>query len=166
MAPGSFMGFLSRIVRLASIVAVVFILAGLLGFLTDSVRDTSKVQATRIPDPGSGRVVTVTVDISQPDPPASIEQVREGQHTSAREVIDDVGDVLMRPFSWIANGSDPWVQRLIYSVLALIFYGLLLQVLADYMRKLSDGERRADATKREQAAAEERKRTGTYASPA
>ena len=166
MAPGSFMGLLARVVRIASIVAVLFIVAGLLGFLTDTVRDTSKVQATRIPDPGSGRVVTVTIDISQPDPPASIEKVREQQHTSAREFIDDVGDVLMRPFSWLITGSDPWVQRLLYSALALILYGLLLQVLADYMRKLADGERRAAVTKKEEEAAAERKRTGTYASPA
>ena len=166
MAPGSFMGFLSRVVRIASIVAVLFIVAGLLGFLTDTVRDTSTVQATRIPDPGSGRVVTVTIDISQPDPPASVEKLREAQHTKAREFIDDVGDVLMRPFSWISSGSDAWVQRLLYSALALLFYGFLLQVLADYMRRLSDGERRAEFTKREQEAAEERKRTGTYASPA
>src|SRR3954453_18371985 len=166
MAPGSFMGFLSRIVRLASIVAVVFILAGLLGFLTDSVRDTSKVQATRIPDPGSGRVVTVTIDITQPDPPAAIEKVRESEHTAAREFIDDVGDVLMSPFSWIIDGSDPWVQRLLYSLLALPLSGLLGEVRADSIRKSADGKRRAEATAREEAAAQERKRTGSYASPA
>jgi hypothetical protein len=157
---------LSRVVRIASIVAVLFILAGLIGFLTDEVRDTSKVQATRIPDPGSGRVVTVTVDLTQPDPPAAIEKVREAEHTAGREFIDDVGDVLMGPFSWMIQDSEPWVRRLLYSFLALFFYGFLGQVLADYMRKIADGQRRAERQARDEAAAEERKRTGSYASPA
>jgi len=163
---GSLMGFLSRVVRIASIVAVVFIVAGLIGFLTDEVRDTSTVQATRIPDPGSGRIVTVTIDISQPDPSPAIEKVREAEHSSGREFIDDVGDVLMTPFSWIVEGSDPWVRRLLYSALALLLYGVLGMVLADYMRTLSEGSRRAAFTEREAAAAEERKKTGSYASPA
>jgi hypothetical protein len=166
MLAGSLMDVLSRLVRLFSIVAVLFVVAGLIGFLTDEVRNTSTVQATRIPDPGSGRVVTVTVDITQPDPPAAIEKAREQQHTSAREFIDDVGDVLMGPFTWIASGSKPWVQRLLYSALALFCYGFLLQMLADWMRRIADGSRRAERLAQEQAAAEERKRTGTYASPA
>src|SRR4051794_36797433 len=166
MLTGSLIEVLSRLVRLASIVAVLFIVAGLIGFLTDEVRDTSTVQATRIPDPGSGRVVTTTIDITQPDPPLAIEKAREAEHTSGREVIDDVGDILMAPFSSIIEGSKPWVRRLLYSALALFFYGFLLQVLADFMRRQSDGSRRAAMLEREAAAAAERKRTGTYASPA
>lgn len=165
MLAGSFFDVLSRLVRVASIVAVLFVVAGLIGFLTDEVRDTSEVQATRIPDPATGRQVTTTVDITQPDPPAAIEALREEEHTSGREVIDDAGDVLMAPFSFIIEGSRPWVRRLLYSALALLFYGVLLQVLADFIRRTADGSRRAAVTAREQAAAEERRRTGSYASP-
>src|SRR4051794_37334197 len=115
MLAGSFFDVLARLIRLASIIAVVFIVAGLIGFLTDEVRDTSTVQATRIPDPGSGRVVTTTVDISEPAPSAAIEKVREQEHTSGREFIDDVNDVLLAPFSFLIEDSDPWVKRLLYS---------------------------------------------------
>src|SRR4051794_4203353 len=101
MLAGSFLDVLSRLVRIASIVAVFFIVAGLIGFLIDEVRDESTTQATRIPDPETGRVVTVVLDISAPDPVPVIEKARENQHTSGREFIDDVGDVLMRPFTWI-----------------------------------------------------------------
>jgi hypothetical protein len=159
-------GLLSVIVRTVSVVAVLFIVAGLIGFLTDSVRNTSKVQATRIPSPGETRTTTVTVDISQPSPPASIERLREREHTSAREAIDDVGDILSAPFAWIAKGSDPWVRRLLYSALGLILYGVLLQVLADFLRRGGDDMRRRDFTNREAKAAAERKKSGTYASPA
>ena len=166
MLTGSFLDVVSRFVRIFAITACAFIVAGLIGFLTDEVRDTSKVQATRIPDPASGRVVTVTVDISQPDPPANIERIREAQHTSAREVIDDVNDVLLSPFSWIAEGSDPWVRRLLYSALGLFFYGFLLLMLADWIKRRGDGSRRDAVIERDRKAAEERRRTGTYQSPA
>jgi hypothetical protein len=166
MLEGSFFGVLSRVVRIASIVACIFIVAGLIGLLTDEVRDTSTVQATRIPDPGSGRVVVAPVDIEAPDPGPSVEQIREQEHTSGREVIDDVGDVLMGPFTWLIQDSDGAVQKLLYSALALILYGFVLQVLADYMRRQSDGARRAVIAEREAKAAEERRRSGSFVSPA
>jgi hypothetical protein len=166
MLAGSFFEVLARLIRLASIVAVIFIVAGLIGLLTDEVRDTSTVQATRIPDPGSGREVTQVVDIEAPKPDADIEKIREDEHTKGREVIDDVGDVLMGPFTWIIEGSDGAVRKLLYSALALILYGFLLQVLADFMRKEADSQRRADRAAQEAAAAEERRKSGTYISPA
>ncbi|MEA2497445.1 MAG: hypothetical protein QOJ29_5356 [Thermoleophilaceae bacterium] len=165
MFAGSFLEVALRLLRLASFVAVAFIVAGLIGFLTDEVRDTSTVQATRIPDPGSGRVVTTTVDISEPDPSPAIEKVREDEHAGGREVIDDVGDVLMAPFSFLIKDSRGSVKRLLYSALALLLYGLLLQLLADFMRRQSDGSRRAAFAAREKADADERRKSGTYASP-
>ena len=159
-------GLLSAILRIGAIVAVVFVVAGLVGFLTDEVRDTSDVQQTRIVDPGQATTRVVVVDITQPDPPASIERVREAEHTGAREVIDDVGDVLMGPFSWIIQDSEPWVRRLLYSALALVFYGFLLLVFADFVRRKGDEARRLQISARAEAAAAERKRTGTYVSPA
>ncbi|HEX6713872.1 MAG TPA: hypothetical protein VF066_10815 [Thermoleophilaceae bacterium] len=166
MLAGSFFEVLARLIRVASIVAVLFIVAGLIGLLTDEVRDTSTVQATRIPDPATGRQVTDVIDIEAPKPPAAIEKVREDEHTSGREAIDDVGDVLMGPFTWIIEGSDGAVRKLLYSALALILYGFLLQVLADFMRREADGQRRADRAAQEAAAAEERRKSGTYISPA
>jgi hypothetical protein len=166
MLAGSFLDVLARFVRLFSIVAVVFIVAGLIGFLTDEVRDTSKVQSTRIVDPGTGSTVTETIDIEQPAPPLAIERVRQEEHTGGREFIDDVGDILMNPFTFLIKGSDGAVRRLLYSALALILYGFLLQVLADFIRRQSDGARRAARSAKDQAEAEERRKTGSYVSPA
>lgn len=166
MLAGSFIEVLGRLVRLASYVAVLFIVAGLIGLLTDEVRDTSTVQATRIPDPGSGRQVVQQVDIEAPNPPADIEKIRESEHTGGREVIDDAGDFLMGPFTWLIKGSDGAVRKLLYSALALFVYGFLLQMLADFMRREADGQRRADRAAQEAAAAEERRKSGTFVSPA
>lgn len=166
MLAGSVIDVLSRLIRVASLVAVLLLVAGLIGLLTDEVRDTSTVQATRIPDPASGRQVTKTIDIEAPDPPAAIEAIREDEHTKGREVIDDAGDILMGPFTWIIEGSEGAVKKLLYSALGLILYGVLLQVLADVLRRKADGQRRADRAAQEAAAAEERRKSGTYVSPA
>jgi hypothetical protein len=167
MASGWLLDFVARLIRVFAIVACCFIVAGLLGFLTDVVRDTSKVQATRIPDPGSLQApVTVEVDITAPVPSPSVERIREQQHSSAREVIDDVNDRLLDPFSFLIEGSEPWVQRLLYSALGLFVYGFLLLMLADWIHRRGDSSRRDAVSERERKAAEERRRTGTYQSPA
>jgi hypothetical protein len=166
MLAGSFFDVLSRIVRIASYVAVAFIVAGLIGLLTDLVRDTSKVQATRIQDPGTAQVVALSVDIEAPDPGPAVEKVREEEHTKGREVIDDVGDVLMRPFTWIISDSDGAVQKALYGALALILYGFLMQMLADWLRRQGDSQRRADIAARQAKEAEERRRSGSFVSPA
>jgi len=166
MASYSVLRFVATAIRWLSVVAVVFVLAGLLGALTDEVRNSSKVSATRITQVQGGTPQTAVVDITQPDPPADVERLREKQHTAGREVIDDVNDVLMRPFSWIGQDRAPWVQRLIYTGLSLLIYGFLLQVLADQLRLLADRIRREHLSAAEAEAARERRESGTYVSPA
>jgi hypothetical protein len=168
MLAGSFFEVLSRVVRLFSIVAVLFIVGGLIGLLTDEVGDTSKVQATRITNAGTGQPqpVTESVDIEAPKPAADVEKIRETEYTKGRETIDDVGDVLMGPFTWIIPGSDGAVRKLLYSAIALFLYGFLVQMLADFVRREADGQRRADRVAQEAKAAEERRKSGNYVSPA
>jgi hypothetical protein len=165
MAASSFLRALSSAIRLASIVAVLFVVAGLIGFLTDEVRDSSEVSATRITF-AQGTNQQVVVDITDPDPSPFVEKLREREHTSGREFIDDVNDVLLKPFTWIGQDRDVWVQRLICSGLALFCYGFLLQLLADRLRRLGDEARREAIGRAEQKAAEERKASGTFVSPA
>src|SRR3954452_15834929 len=109
MATPTLLRSIATVLRVAAVLATVFVVAGLIGFLTDEVRSSSKVSATRITLFDNGQA-TKTVDITQPDPPADVERARAGQHTKAREFIDDVGDVLMSPFSCVAGGSKAWVQ--------------------------------------------------------
>src|SRR4051794_5397420 len=107
MLAGSFLDVLARFIRVFSIVACLFILAGLIGLLTDEVRDTSTVQAQRFGDPASGgQPVYVSIDIEAPNPSPTVETFREQEHTGGREVIDDVNDVLLAPFTFLIEGSD------------------------------------------------------------
>src|SRR3954454_19469688 len=126
MLAGSFFEVLARLIRLFSIVACLFIVAGLIGLLIDVVQDTSQVQATRFTDQGA---VQVSVDIESPKPSVAVETVRENEHSSGREFIDDVNDVLLSPFTWLTKGSDGAVRHLLYAGLGLLIYGLLLQML-------------------------------------
>ena len=163
MLAGSFFEVLARFIRIFSIVACLFIVGGLIGLLTDEVQDTSSVQATRFTDQGA---VAITVDIESPKPSAAVEAIREKEHSSGREFIDDANDVLLGPFTWLIEDSDGAVRHLLYAGLGLLIYGLLLQMLADFMRTQSDASRRAAISAKEQAAAEERRRSGQYISPA
>src|SRR5437764_1783318 len=121
----TFLRWFASLLRVAAVLAVAFVLAGLLGFLTDEVRDSSQASTTRITVFNPTTQKSKIVDITQPDPPADVERAREKKHSGAREFIDDVGDVLMSPFSWVAGGSRAWVQRLVDSGLALLIYGAL-----------------------------------------
>jgi len=163
MLAGSFFEVLARFIRVFSIVACLFIVGGLIGLLTDVVQDTSEVQATRFTAQGA---VQVSVDIEAPKPSAAVEAVREKEHSGGREFIDDVNDVLLGPFTWLIKGSDGAVRHALYAGLGLLVYGLLLQMLADFLRKESDASRRAARSAKEQAEAEARRKSGHYTSPA
>jgi hypothetical protein len=163
MLAGSFFEVLARFIRVFSIVACLFIVGGLIGLLTDEVQDTSEVQATRFTEQGA---VTVSVDIESPKPSPAVEKVREEEHSSGREFVDDVNDVLLGPFNFLIEDSDGAVRHLLYAGLGLLIYGLLLQVLADFLRKESDASRRAARSAKEHAAAEERRKSGQFSSPA
>lgn len=166
MATPTLLRWISTLLRAIAIFAVVFVLAGLLGFLTDEVRDSSKSSSTRIAIFNEGTHQTKTVDITQPDPPADVERAREQQHTKAREFIDDVGDVVMSPFSWATDGLRAFVQRLVDSGLALLLYGVLGLVLADRARRYADQIRRDMLRAKDEKAARERRESGTFVSPA
>jgi hypothetical protein len=166
MVHGTGLKMTAWVLHAASIAAVLFILAGLVGFLTDEVRGSSTVVATRIGGLYGKGVHINRVDITQPNPPPLVERLRERRHTSTREVIDEVGDVLMSPFTWIADRSRAWVRRLAYSGLALLIYGFLGSLLADKVRRLADKRRRGAIVAADEAAAAKRRESGTFLSPA
>ena len=68
------------------------------------------------------------------DPSPAGERAREHEHTKARETIDDANDVLLKPFAGIATTTEPWLSRLIPTLLALLVYGFGLGYLASFAR--------------------------------
>jgi len=64
------------------------------------------------------------------DPGGATERQRESHHTKARETIDDVNDVILRPFAAPLSTDNVWVKRGVPTLLGLLAYGLLLLYVA------------------------------------
>lgn len=116
---------LERPLRLLAIACSLFVAAGWLLFAIDQTNQASKASVAEIAG---------TQASSQPDPNPQQERARERIHGKAREFIDDVNDVLLRPFAGVtANSSNEWVRRSIPAALALLVYGFGLGMLARHL---------------------------------
>jgi hypothetical protein len=91
-----------------SIIALSFVL-----FAAEQASDASQGQVSAVVDPGG-----------------ATERQRESHHTKPRETIDDVNDVLLRPFAAPLSSDNVWVKRGVPTLLGLLVYGLLLLYLA------------------------------------
>jgi hypothetical protein len=122
---------MGSIIRLAAIIISGIVLLGFGFFAVDEMDRGSKHQQMALVNELDGR----------PDEPISVapspkdEAAREGAHSSFREAIDDVNDVLLGPFANLVDSSDAWVIRGVPTVLALLLYGLGLGILANMLPK-------------------------------
>ena len=91
-----------------AIIALSFVL-----FASEQASDASHGQVSAVVDPGG-----------------ATERQRESHHTKARETIDDVDDVILRPFAAPLSTDSVWVKRGVPTLLGLLVYGLLLLYLA------------------------------------
>ena len=91
-----------------AIIALSFVL-----FAAEQASDASQGQVSAVVDPGG-----------------AAERQRESHHTKTREIIDDVNDVILRPFAAPLNSDNVWVKRGVPTLLGLLVYGLLLLYLA------------------------------------
>jgi hypothetical protein len=73
------------------------------------------------------------------NPPATIapspreELLRERRNGDFREVVDDANDILLLPFGDLVDSDSPWVANGVPTVLGLLFYGLLLGLIANLL---------------------------------
>ena len=91
-----------------AIIALSFVL-----FASEQASDASHGQVSAVVDPGG-----------------ATERQRESHHTKARETIDDVDDVILRPFAAPLTTDNVWVKRGVPTLLGLLVYGFLLLYLA------------------------------------
>ena len=64
-----------------------------------------------------------------------MERVRETQHSSVRELVDDANDILLAPMSGLIDSDKIWSQRFVPALLALLLYGLGGGLLANTIPK-------------------------------
>jgi hypothetical protein len=120
---------MGAILRLLAIAASLIIAASFVLFATDEMDRGSKNQQqalareTGVPAP----------QLAQVAPAPEEEAAREQQHGSLREAIDDGNDLLLQPFSTIANSNSNWVTRGVPTLLGLLIYGIGLGLLANML---------------------------------
>lgn len=113
---------LERLLRLLAVATSLVVVVSWGMFAVDEARSASSTSQTEI----AGRAAA-----QAPDPSPEQERAREQAHSGAREVVDDADDVLLSPFSTLADGSASlWVRRTIPAAVALAVFGFGLGVLA------------------------------------
>jgi hypothetical protein len=117
------------VIRLGAIVTSGFVLLGFAYFAADELDRGSKGQRNAL----AGELEGSNAEMIPVAPPPELEATRELQHGGFREFVDDVGDVLLAPFSELVDSNDPWVLRGVPTLLALLLYGLGLGTLANML---------------------------------
>ena len=115
---------MASLLRLVAVIASLLLIVGFLGFVSDQAGASSRGQVDKLADV---------------DPTVTAEREREHKHGKVREALDDANDFLLKPFGSLFEFSDPWPQRMVPTVLALLLYGGGLMLFANYLPKPERG---------------------------
>jgi hypothetical protein len=128
---------IARIIRTAALVATALVVVSFVMFVADQSRNGSKQQiaALNADAQGAPKADAAATNIDQADPSAAVKRVRSERHSALREKVDEVDDVLLKPFAGIVHSKSIWVQRGIPTLLALLTFGLALPLAAGYVRR-------------------------------
>jgi len=124
---------MASLVRLAAVIAAAFVAISFLLFAVVELRDSSEGQIQKID--GTAATKNLETDVQRPNPEPAVERVRENNHTTLREGIDDVNDVLVSPFTGFAEFESVWGGRFLALVLGLLVYGGGGLMLANFLPK-------------------------------
>lgn len=125
---------IAQLVRAAAAVCAIFVFVSLSAFVYDEVKEGSEASQASIRS--DVRVEKDPGKINIPDPDPELERLREREHSDPRELIDDVNDALVSPFTGLIDDSDSiWQQRLVVGGLGLLVYGGLILLIANYLPK-------------------------------
>jgi hypothetical protein len=122
---------MASIVRILALLAIAIIALSLLFFVIDQSNEGTEAQLRSI-DGQTSPSVRSQADVDTPNPAAPAERVREAQHSSAREYIDDGNDVLAAPFTGIVGSANIWIERLVPAAIGLLLFGLGGLILANW----------------------------------
>jgi hypothetical protein len=122
---------MGSVIRVVAIFMSGFVLVGFALFAVDELDRGSKTQQQALDSELKGSSEEVPPIARTPDDEAA----REAAHSDARELIDDVNDVLLGPFVDIVDSDNAWVARGVPTLLALLLYGFGLGLLANMLPK-------------------------------
>jgi hypothetical protein len=121
---------MGSLIRLLAIATSGIVLLGFVLFAVDEIRHGSKTQQQALDRELGDSTVTDPVA-----PTPQEERVREAEHGTIREAVDDANDVLLRPFADLLDSNNAWVEHGVPTLLALLVYGLGLGLLANMLPK-------------------------------
>ena len=125
---------MASFVRLLAIAASAVIALSLIIFALDQSGEGRDTQLRSLQGADATSVVRKQEDLDVPKPAPEVERVREQEHSSAREFIDDGNDILVTPFTGIAGtDSNIWIQRLVTAGLGLALFGFGGLMLAAWL---------------------------------
>ena len=116
-------------IRFVAIVLSGFVLVGFAFFAVDELDRGSKTQQRALDNELKGSSAEVAPIARTSDDEAA----REAAHSDARELIDDVNDVLLGPFVDLIDSDNAWVVRGVPTLLGLLLYGFCLGMLANML---------------------------------
>jgi hypothetical protein len=107
------------------------VLLSFAAFASDQAGEGSKATVAKIATANASEQITPVAHLDSPSPSGSTERVREKEHSSLREKLDDANDALVTPFKGAAESQDSiWSQRLVAGLLALLTFGVGLHYVA------------------------------------
>jgi hypothetical protein len=112
---------IAPVIRWAAILASSFIALSFVFFAADQTSNASKSSVAGITGASNVKQESVT---KLPNPPRSVEKLREQENGGFHEFVDDVDDVLLAPFSSITNSNNIWIRRIVPALIALLLYGI------------------------------------------
>ena len=117
-----------------AIAASAVIALSLIMFALDQSGEGRDTQLRSLQGSDATTVVRSQEDLDVPKPAPEVERVREQEHSSAREFIDDGNDILVTPFTGL-TGADTniWIQRLVTAGLGLALFGFGGLMLAAWL---------------------------------
>ncbi len=122
---------MGSLIRLVAIVLTGNVLLGFAFFAVDELDRGSKNQQQAL----ANELASKLEDPAPIAPAPEDEAAREAAHSSFRELIDDVNDVLLGPFVDLVDSDDTWVRHGVPTLLALLLYGVGLGFLANLLPK-------------------------------
>ncbi|MDQ3644685.1 MAG: hypothetical protein M3356_04160 [Actinomycetota bacterium] len=124
---------MGSLIRICAVTAAALVALSFVFFAVDQLTEGSENQVRALRSDNDRALSQAEID--KPAPRPAVERVREEQHSSVREYVDDADDVLLSPFTGLVDTDQVWAQRVVPGVLALLLYGLGGTLLANAMPK-------------------------------
>ena len=130
----------SSLLRIASLLCIGAVLVSFGAFVNDQAGASSDQTVAKIDHADSveyAPTLSPTTGSSGPNlneasPTPRVERLREKEHGSIREHVDDVNDTLTAPFSGAATSDNIWARRILQGLLAIAVFGVGLGFLGRY----------------------------------